>query len=84
MSCTSCKNKKNKIINIIQGNYNLITNNEKANLEAIPRIRICEGCEFKRKLVKVNQIQRYYCSICSCPVDSRARAEDEQCPKGKW
>lgn len=85
MSCTSCQgNKLKKVTNIIQGNYNLITNNEEANKIAAPRIKICEGCEFKRKLIKVNQVQRYYCTICTCPVDSKARAIEESCPKGKW
>lgn len=84
MGCIPCQKTINKVANIVKGNYNLIARTPETEELANNRLPICEACPFKAKLIKVNQKQRYLCSICSCPIDSKIRAIEEKCPKNKW
>lgn len=87
MSCIPCQQAKNvlkKASNIVEGYTNLIIKDSEVETLAATRKQICLACEFKKPLVKVNNIQYYSCSICSCPVDSATRSTGYSCPKGKW
>lgn len=84
MSCIPCQNKANKIVHIVQGNLARVFKTDETETLADKRRLICEACPLKKKLIKVNQKQRYYCGVCKCPVESAIRAEDYKCPEGKW
>lgn len=85
MSCSSCnKTVIQKITNIVKGNVSLVLQDEKGNELSALRKPICLACPFKANLIKVNQIQYYYCPFCDCPIDTKVRVENEFCPKEKW
>jgi hypothetical protein len=48
------------------------------NKLAQERLKICSGCELREWFV---------CGVCGCPLDTKARLEDEKCPHpdgNKW
>jgi hypothetical protein len=44
------------------------------------RIEVCNGCEFRKKLVF------YYCDRCGCPLEKKIYSPKgpETCPEGFW
>lgn len=87
MSCGPCeqaKNFVNKTSNIIEGWSNLIVTDPEIELIAEARYEVCLSCLDKRELIVINNIQRYLCLICKCPIDAKIRSRDEACPKGDW
>ena len=45
------------------------------------RLGICSECAFKKTLplVKID-----VCEVCGCPLRSKTKFLNQQCPKGKW
>lgn len=91
MACKSCQKARqalNKVVNIAQGYTNLAVSglvpNSDTEILACNRMKICEACPFKVKLVKIAGKQYYSCSKCSCPIDAKTRSTGESCPINKW
>ena len=47
------------------------------------RIKICEGCEYMRKVELLNRIGQV-CAVCGCFLSARSRHSSAPCPKDKW
>ena len=84
MSCKSCERVIKKISHIVEGSFNLIINNPEIEELACKRKVICTSCIYRQNLIKVNGIQYYYCTKCTCPVESKIRSKNETCPINKW
>jgi ribosomal protein L37E len=54
--------------------------NESQKELALNRAKICDGCEYKKLIVK-----KPICSACGCPISKKIFSENQNpCPKGKW
>ena len=54
--------------------------NESQKELALNRAKICDGCEYKKLIVK-----KPICSACGCPISKKIFSEKQNpCPKGKW
>ena len=87
MSCIPCQKAAQAIKkagNIVEGYKNLVITNNVVEELACKRLDICRGCTFTKPLVKVNNVQYYTCSFCSCPIDAKTRSTGEVCPINKW
>lgn len=62
-----------KVQNIILGWWFWITNQH--NELAQERLAICAPCIHRKGVV---------CGLCFCPLQQKARVEDEKCDAGKW
>lgn len=47
---------------------------------SIPRLRICEKCNQKKRYEIVGDV----CNICGCILKSKTTIESEECPLKKW
>lgn len=70
----------NKVEEIFKSwNISFNPNDEQSEL-ASKRIEICNGCEFKKTTLGVNQ-----CSVCGCALKGKVFSPVKgACPKGKW
>ena len=64
-----------ELSNMYFGFKNLIFKDEKIEIEAEKRLKICFECPF-RKVSK--------CSVCGCYLQAKTRGENSKCPKQKW
>jgi hypothetical protein len=56
------------------------------------RAKICSECPEAKKGIytailpdySFAEIQGYYCGICKCPLSTKVRSKDSNCPKNKW
>ena len=67
----------NWIKRVVLGWYNYLFKNP--NEETLRRRKICENCEFRKRIGNT-----YYCSICYCPIVSKTASPEEKCLNGKW
>lgn len=79
----------NKLQRIINGWSNYISNE---NGEAESRAEVCSKCEHAiygsySKLMpdySLTNIQGMKCNKCGCPLSTKLRAKEEECPLNKW
>jgi DNA-directed RNA polymerase subunit RPC12/RpoP len=87
MACKDCKKKKNLkqwMSNVIEGNWNRVTNNPAVEQLANERRAVCEGCDHRVIIFTVDTYKEYGCSVCWCPIESKIRSKGESCPMSKW
>jgi len=85
MGCLNCnKTTLQTGINIIKGIGNTIIKTSETEILHDKRLPICEVCECKKPLIKLNGKQHYWCSICTCSCSQKVRVKEEVCPKNKW
>lgn len=68
-----------KVKEIYEGWKNLLIPDEEIEMIAKTRIDICNACPFKQEMLLID-----CCSLCHCPIVSKARSLDSECPKGFW
>lgn len=71
---------------VAEGWWNLIFKPEDIEKEAQKRISICNLCEYKDTTDKACKVplSNPCCSLCGCPIASKTRSTNSECPIGKW
>ena len=80
-----------QISNIVNGWKNLFFKDDKIELIAEQRAKICVNCKYAKQnklLIFVNddiqEVQGYECTKCKCPLSAKLRSENEKCPLKLW
>lgn len=81
-----------KLHRIINGWSNYLSKDAKVEDMATERAKVCSGCEFAvhgtyEKLMpdySIKEVQGMKCEVCGCPLSTKLRSVDENCPKNKW
>lgn len=86
MSCSSCSKIQSlqKGINIIKGIGNTIIKTPETEDLYLKRIPFCESCPSAKPLIRLNNLQHYYCDKCLCSCSQKVRVKEEVCPLNKW
>jgi hypothetical protein len=80
---------RSKLFNIVKSRF---IDGEKLPQWYEDRLEICAGCELNSKNVEskgslskgYESIVGAFCTSCKCPVDKKAKIEEEYCPVNKW
>lgn len=83
----------NKVNEIISGwNKYLFEDKALDDKTASQRASTCSECEHAKKGMHTAilpdysfaEIRGHYCGICKCPLSTKVRSENAQCPLNKW
>ena len=86
MSCTACNKVSNvvrKVSNIGEAWINVVIQDPVVEALAIERLNICNSCNSRVEIMKVNNTTIYKCKECTCPLMALVRS-DEKCELNKW
>ena len=64
---------------IYQGFKNLIFKDEKIEVEAEKKLKICFECPFRGERFGIPK-----CNKCGCVISAKARSSNSKCPDKRW
>ncbi len=80
-----------KLKNIIEGWKNAIWPNAEVEVLAAKRAIHCSACEHSVEMLfeviqekKIEEIKGMGCAMCLCPLTTKLRSPEEECPLEKW
>ena len=68
-----------KIKEIINGWQNVFITDEVIESMAEKRLKVCNECTFKNKIIGIE-----ICGKCHCPIVAKIRSIESICPENKW
>mgnify|MGYP001607181442 CR=1 FL=1 len=83
LPCEQFKKGIKKSVNITEAWINVVISTPEVEALAKEREKVCNTCNSRTEIMKVNGISVYKCKECGCPLAALLRS-NESCKLNKW